>query len=72
MGAGYVLVQTEARAVGAVHALLAADGRVAEVDPVTGPYDLIALVHSDPAGLVALLGGSDGVTRTVTCTVPSR
>jgi hypothetical protein len=72
MSAGFVLVQTEARAVGAVHALLAADGRVDRVDPVTGPYDLIAAVHSDAAGLVALLGGSDGVTRTLTCPSPSR
>ncbi len=72
MSAGYVLVQTEARAVGAVHTLLASDGRVARVDPVTGPYDLIAAVDSDPGGLVAMLGGSVGVTRTITCPVASR
>jgi len=72
MSAGYVLVQTEARAVGVVHALLAADGRVVRVDPVTGPYDLIAAVDSDPGGVVAMLGGSGGVTRTLTCPVPPR
>lgn len=72
MSAGYVLVQTEARAVSAVHALLAADSRVARVDPVTGPYDLIAAVDSDPGGLVAMLGGSRGVTRTLTCPAPAR
>ena len=71
MSAGFVLVETEAGAVGAVHALLAADGRVARVDPVTGPYDLIAVVDSDPAGLVAMLGGNGGVARTLTCPAPS-
>lgn len=72
MSAGYVMVQTEARAVRAVCSLLASDDRVARVDPVTGPYDLIAAVDSDPGGLVAMLGGNSGVTRTVTCPVPSR
>jgi hypothetical protein len=69
---GYVLVQTEARAVRDVHTLLASDARVARVDPVTGPYDLIATVDSDPGGLVAMLGGNSGVTRTLTCPVTSR
>lgn len=72
MSAGYVLVQTEARAVRAVHTLLASDGRVLRVDPVAGPYDLIASVDSDPGGLVAMLGSNSGVTRTITCPVPPR
>jgi hypothetical protein len=66
MVTAYVLLQTEVGSIPEILDALAADREVAWVDPIAGPYDLIAAVDGNPAEVlerVDLLG----VTRTITC-----
>ena len=75
---GYILIEAEvghAKSVGdAVQALKHTDARVASVDTVTGPYDVIARAEAltvDELGkmVVSRVQMIDGITRTLTCPV---
>ncbi len=67
----YVLIQTVPGRVKAIIRSLSRMPTVVAVDPVTGPYDIVALLEVDDireiSHLVAgTIGGMRGVTRTTT------
>ena len=67
----FVLIQTVPGRVGAIIRSLERMPTVGTIDPVTGPYDIIALLEVDDireiSHLVAgTIGGMRGVTRTTT------
>lgn len=73
---GYVLIEAEvgkAKAVGeAVSRIARPDVRVASVDTVTGPYDVIALIEADDLDRLGVfitegIQKVSGVARTTTC-----
>lgn len=72
---GYVLVETEvgtAKAVGEKLSEMTGTGCVTDVDTVTGPFDVIAMVEADDLNaLASCITGSiqtvPGVKRTTTC-----
>jgi DNA-binding Lrp family transcriptional regulator len=70
----FILIQTEVgRASQVTRELHSIDGIVA-VDPVTGPYDVIARGEADDLdqlakGIVMPVQAVEGVTRTLTCPV---
>lgn len=70
----YILIQTEVGKAGQVTGRVRSIAGVTQVDPVTGPYDVIALAEA--ADLDALAKGTvmpmqqlEGITRTLTCPV---
>jgi DNA-binding Lrp family transcriptional regulator len=74
MVAAYVLIQTEVGKAGQVARAIAEIRGVQEVEPVAGPYDVIARAEArgmDDLGklIVSQLQAVDGVTRTLTCAV---
>jgi DNA-binding Lrp family transcriptional regulator len=74
MVAAYVLIQTEVGRAGQVARAIAEIKGVHEVEPVAGPYDVIARAGArgiDDLGRLVMsqLQAVDGVTRTLTCTV---
>jgi DNA-binding Lrp family transcriptional regulator len=70
----YILIQTEVgKAAQVTEAVRSIDG-VVQVDPVTGPYDVIARAHADDLDLLAKgtvmpMQELDGITRTLTCPI---
>ena len=68
----YILIETSVGKSRAVSDALKALSGVEIVDPVTGPYDIIAVVGAQDLNAVGDLVTSnihtiDGITRTVTC-----
>ncbi len=68
----YVLIEVEAGQVAAVLQVLRAIPSVRAADPVTGPYDIIAVIEtSDQRSIGGIVMDSihtaEGVKRTVTC-----
>ena len=76
MVTAYILVQTEVGKAGQVTEMIKAIGGVAQVDGVTGPYDVIARAEAadldDLAKKVVMpMQDLEGITRTLTCPVIS-
>ncbi len=76
MVTAYILVQTEVGKAGQVTEMIKGIAGVAQVDGVTGPYDVIA--RADAADLDELakkvvmpMQDLEGITRTLTCPVIS-
>ncbi len=76
MVTAYILVQTEVGKAGQVTDMIKGIAGVAQVDGVTGPYDVIA--RADAADLDELakkvvmpMQDLEGITRTLTCPVIS-
>jgi len=74
MVAAYVLIQTEVGEAGQVARAIAEIKGVQGVEPVAGPYDVIARAEArgmDDLGklVVSRIQAVDGVTRTLTCAV---
>jgi DNA-binding Lrp family transcriptional regulator len=74
MVSAYILIQTEVGKAGQVTALIRDIEGVVVVDPVTGPYDIVA--RAEAADLDVLAKGTvmpmqelDGITRTLTCPI---
>lgn len=70
----YLLIQTEVGRAGEVAAALRRVPGVVRVDPVTGPYDVVALGEATDAGAleshtVDAVGRVAGITRTLICSV---
>jgi DNA-binding Lrp family transcriptional regulator len=74
MVAAYVLIQTEVGEAGQVARAIAEIEGVQGVEPVAGPYDVIARAEArgmDDLGklVVSRIQAVNGVTRTLTCAV---
>lgn len=74
MVTAYILIQTEVGKAGHVTDQVRAIEGVVAVDPVTGPYDIVA--RAEAADLDLLAKGTvmpmqelEGITRTLTCPV---
>jgi DNA-binding Lrp family transcriptional regulator len=74
MVSAYILIQTEVGKAGQVTAKVRDIEGVVAVDPVTGPYDIVA--RAEAADLDVLAKGTvmpmqelDGITRTLTCPI---
>jgi DNA-binding Lrp family transcriptional regulator len=70
----YVLIEAESGRIAEVIAALRAISGMSAVDAVTGPYDIIATIHTpDPRHIGRLvmheIQGVEGIKRTVTCIV---
>ncbi|NWF79596.1 MAG: Lrp/AsnC ligand binding domain-containing protein [Chloroflexi bacterium] len=70
----YVLIEAESGRVAEVLAALRAIEGMSAADAVTGPYDIIATVHTpDPRNIGRLVMNEiqavEGIKRTVTCIV---
>ncbi|GGL41157.1 Lrp/AsnC ligand binding domain-containing protein [Phycicoccus endophyticus] len=70
----YILIQTDVGRAAAVAATIAAIDGVVLAEDVTGPYDVIARVEAptvDELGrlVISRIQDTDGITRTLTCTV---
>lgn len=68
----YVLIEAEAGQVGPVIATLQSLAGVAQIDAVTGPYDVIAVIETNDARDIGRLVMNQihqvaGIKRTVTC-----
>ncbi len=68
----YVLIEAEAGQVGPVIATLQSLPGVAQIDAVTGPYDVIAVIETNDARDIGRLVMNQihqvaGIKRTVTC-----
>jgi DNA-binding Lrp family transcriptional regulator len=74
MVSAYILIHTEVgKAAQVTQQVRGIDGVVA-VDPVTGPYDVVARAEADDLdglakGTVMPMQELDGITRTLTCPV---
>jgi DNA-binding Lrp family transcriptional regulator len=74
MVSAYILIQTEVGKAAQVTEQVRGVGGVIAVDPVTGPYDVIALAQAEDLdrlarGTVMPMQELDGITRTLTCPV---
>jgi DNA-binding Lrp family transcriptional regulator len=72
----YILVQTEVGKAGQVTEMIKGIDGVAQVDGVTGPYDVIARAESADLDelakkVVMPMQDLEGITRTLTCPVIS-
>jgi DNA-binding Lrp family transcriptional regulator len=74
MVSAYILIQTEVGKAGQVTEKVRTIEGIVAVDPVTGPYDIVA--RADAADLDLLAKGTvmpmqelDGITRTLTCPI---
>ncbi len=70
----YILIQTDVGRAAAVAATIADIDGVVLAEDVTGPYDVIARVEAstvDELGklVISRIQDTDGITRTLTCTV---
>lgn len=70
----YILIQNEVGHSGPVAAEVRAIKGIISCDAVTGPYDIIAEAEAETLdelgrGVVRLVQGVEGITRTVTCPV---
>jgi DNA-binding Lrp family transcriptional regulator len=76
MVTAYILVQTEVGKAGQVTELIKGIDGVAQVDGVTGPYDVIARAEAGDLDelakkVVMPMQDLEGITRTLTCPVIS-
>jgi len=76
MVTAYILVQTEVGKAGQVTEMIKGIGGVAQVDGVTGPYDVIARAEAADLDelakkVVMPMQDLEGITRTLTCPVIS-
>lgn len=76
MVTAYILVQTEVGKAGQVTEMIKGISGVAQVDGVTGPYDVIARAESADLDelakkVVMPMQDLEGITRTLTCPVIS-
>ena len=76
MVTAYILVQTEVGKAGHVTEMIKGIGGVAQVDGVTGPYDVIARAEAADLDelakkVVMPMQDLEGITRTLTCPVIS-
>jgi hypothetical protein len=74
MVTAYILIQTEVGKAGHVTDQIRAIDGVVSVDPVTGPYDIVARAEAGDLDLLAKgtvmpMQELDGITRTLTCPV---
>jgi hypothetical protein len=74
MVTAYILIQTEVGKAGHVTDLVRAIEGVTLVDPVTGPYDIVARAEAPDLDLLAKgtvmpMQDLEGITRTLTCPV---
>jgi DNA-binding Lrp family transcriptional regulator len=74
MVSAYILIQTEVGKAAQVTEHVRGVGGVIAVDPVTGPYDVIARAEADDLdqlarGTVMPMQELEGITRTLTCPV---
>jgi DNA-binding Lrp family transcriptional regulator len=74
MVSAYILIQTEVGKAGQVTELVRGIEGIVAVDPVTGPYDIVA--RADASDLDVLAKGTvmpmqelEGITRTLTCPI---
>jgi len=70
----YILIQTEVGKAGQVTKQISDIDGVVAVDPVTGPYDIVARAEADDLDLLAKgtvmpMQELDGITRTLTCPI---
>ncbi|MBM6400475.1 Lrp/AsnC ligand binding domain-containing protein [Phycicoccus sonneratiae] len=70
----YILIQTDVGRAAAVAATIAEIEGVVLAEDVTGPYDVIARVEADTVDelgklVISRIQDTDGITRTLTCTV---
>lgn len=70
----YILIQTDVGKAASVAATIAGIEGVVIAEDVTGPYDVIARVEAgtvDDLGrlVISKIQDTDGITRTLTCTV---
>ena len=74
MVSAYIMIQTEVGKAAQVTERVRGISGVVAVDPVTGPYDVIARAESEDLdglakGTVMPMQELDGITRTLTCPV---
>ncbi|WP_299442442.1 Lrp/AsnC family transcriptional regulator [uncultured Phycicoccus sp.] len=70
----YILVQTDVGKAASVAEAIARIEGVVLAEDVTGPYDVIARVESETVDdlgrlVISKIQDTDGITRTLTCTV---
>ncbi|MBR7742816.1 Lrp/AsnC ligand binding domain-containing protein [Phycicoccus sp. BSK3Z-2] len=70
----YILVQTDVGKAAEVAATIATIDGVVLAEDVTGPYDCIARVEAETVDelgklVISKIQDTDGITRTLTCTV---
>jgi len=74
MVSAYILIQTEVGKAGHVTEMVRGIDGIVAVDPVTGPYDIVARAEAQDLdlrakGTVMPMQELDGITRTLTCPV---
>ncbi len=70
----YILIQTDVGRAAAVAETIAGIDGVVLAEDVTGPYDVIARVEAETVDelgklVISRIQDTDGITRTLTCTV---
>jgi DNA-binding Lrp family transcriptional regulator len=76
MVSAYILIQTEVGKAGHVAEQVRSIDGVVAVDPVTGPYDIVAKAEAGDLDLLAKgtvmpMQEIEGITRTLTCPILS-
>jgi hypothetical protein len=74
MVSAYILIQTEVGKAGQVTVQVKGIDGVVTVDPVTGPYDIVARAEAEDLDLLAKgtvmpMQELEGITRTLTCPI---
>jgi DNA-binding Lrp family transcriptional regulator len=74
MVSAYILIQTEVGKAGHVTDMVRRIDGIVSVDPVTGPYDIVARAEAQDLDLLAKgtvmpMQELDGITRTLTCPI---
>ena len=74
MVSAYILIQTEVGKAGHVTEMVRGIEGIVFVDPVTGPYDIVARAEAQDLDLLAKgtvmpMQELDGITRTLTCPI---
>jgi DNA-binding Lrp family transcriptional regulator len=74
MVSAYILIQTEVGKAGHVTDMVRDIDGIVSVDPVTGPYDIVARAEAQDLDLLAKgtvmpMQELDGITRTLTCPI---
>jgi DNA-binding Lrp family transcriptional regulator len=74
MVSAYVLIQTEVGKAGQVTEQVRSIDGIVAVDPVTGPYDIVARAEAPDLDLLAKgtvmpMQEIEGITRTLTCPI---
>ena len=74
MVSAYILIRTEVGKAGHVTDMVRGIDGIVSVDPVTGPYDIVARAEAQDLDLLAKgtvmpMQELDGITRTLTCPI---